>query len=207
VRLFILARHGQTTLNVEGRVNGDPAIPVPLTEEGRADATRLGMELANVPIDLCVHTRFLRTRETAEGALRGRTVPVVEEPLLDDIDVGELEGEPIETYEAWKRRHPSRADPFPGGESLDDAAGRYARAFRLLLARPEPTTLVVCHEIPIRYALNAAGGSDRLDAPAHRIPNATPYLFDDSALERAAEGIERLLQGQEGMPGLRTNLA
>jgi broad specificity phosphatase PhoE len=119
-------------------------------------------------------------------------VPILEEPLLDDIDVGELEGEKIDDYRAWKRAH-TRADPFPGGESLDDAARRYARAFRNLLARKETSMLVVCHEIPIRYALNAAAGSDDLDGPEHAIPNATPYLFDETALERAATRIEELV--------------
>ena len=52
--------------------------------------------------------------------------------------------------------------------------------------------LVVCHEIPVRYALNAAAGSDDLDQPEHGIPNATPYLFDDDALARAAVRIRML---------------
>ena len=73
-----------------------------------------------------------------------------------------------------------------------DAALRYARGFRALLARPEERVLVVCHEIPLRYALNAAGGSDDLDGPVHELRNATPYLFDETALERAAQQIERL---------------
>jgi probable phosphoglycerate mutase len=188
--LFILTRHAHSTLNVEGRINGDPSVPVPLTDEGRAAAARLGHQLSALEIELCVHTRFPRTRETAEYVLQGRQVPFVEEPLLDDIDVGDLEGETIADYRAWKRTH-TRADAFPGGESLDDAARRYARAFRSLLDRNEDATLVVCHEIPIRYALNAAAGSDDLDAPEHGIPNATPYLFDDDALRRAVEGIER----------------
>jgi broad specificity phosphatase PhoE len=117
---------------------------------------------------------------------------MLEVPLLDDIDVGDLEGDTIEAYEAWKRAHPARADPFPGGESLDDAARRYARGFRTLLERAERTILVVCHEIPVRYALNAASGSDELDGPDHSIPNATPYLFDEESLARAAARIERL---------------
>jgi len=192
MRLFVLTRHGESTLNVEHRVNGDPAVPAPLTEGGRAAAARLGRQLAALPIDLCVHTRFTRTRETADAILAGRDVPRLEEPLLDDIDVGSLEGETVDAYEAYKREHPSRDDPFPGGESLDDAARRYARAFRALLARAEQTILVVCHEIPVRYALNAEAGSDELDGPEHRIPNATPYLFDDAALARAAAQIERL---------------
>jgi broad specificity phosphatase PhoE len=191
-RLFILTRHAHSTLNLEGRINGDPSVPVALTEEGRTEAARLGHQFAALPIDLCVYTRFSRTRETAECILAGRDVPWLEEPLLDDIDVGELEGETIAEYRAWKAGH-SRSDRFPGGESLDDAARRYAEAFRRLLARAERTTLVVCHEIPIRYALNAAGGSDDLDAPEHLIPNATPYLFDDASLERAAGRVEQLV--------------
>ncbi|HVH51883.1 MAG TPA: histidine phosphatase family protein [Gaiellaceae bacterium] len=191
MRLFVLTRHAHTTLNVEGRINGDPSVPVPLTEQGREEARHLGTQLAELPIELCVHTRFIRTRETAEEALRGRDVPVVEEPLLDDIDVGELEGQTIADYRMWKRAH-RRSDPFPGGESLDDAARRYARAFDRLLARHEQTILVVCHEIPVRYALNAAAGSDDLDGPAHAIPNATPYLFDGESLVRAARRMQEV---------------
>jgi broad specificity phosphatase PhoE len=193
VRLFVLTRHARSSLNDEGRVNGDPTVPVAVTAEGRIEATRLGHQLAELPLDLCVHTRFGRTRETAEYILAGREVPLVEEPLLDDIDVGDLEGQTIAEYRAWKQAH-TRTDPFPGGESLDDAARRYARAFRRLLERKEEVTLVVCHEIPIRYALNAAAGSDDLDAPEHLIPNATPYLFDATALERAAARIESLVR-------------
>jgi broad specificity phosphatase PhoE len=192
LRLFILTRHAHSTLNVEGRINGDPSVPVPLTDEGRAAAARLGHQLSALGLDLCVHTRFPRTRETAECVLQGREVPFVEQPLLDDIDVGDLEGETIADYRAWKRAH-LRADPFPGGESLDDAARRYARAFRWLLERDENAMLVVCHEIPVRYALNAAADSNDLDAPEHGIPNTTPYLFDEHALRRAAERIEELV--------------
>jgi broad specificity phosphatase PhoE len=192
LRLFVLTRHAHSTLNVENRINGDPGIPVPLTPEGIAESARLSHQLAQVPFELCVHTRFARTRETAGAILGGRDVPTLEEPLLDDIDVGELEGETIAAYRAWKAEH-RRDEPFPGGESLDDVARRYADAFRRLVARPEQSMLVVCHEIPVRYALNAAAGSDELDAPEHAIPNATPYLFDETALARAAARIEQLV--------------
>ena len=127
MRLFVLVRHGQSELNVTRRVNGDPSVPVGLTVQGEAEAGGLALQLAGIELDLCVHSRFGRTRATARIALQGRTVPVVVEPLLDDIDVGELEGRSIDDYRAWKREH-TRADPFPGGESLDDAARRYATA-------------------------------------------------------------------------------
>jgi probable phosphoglycerate mutase len=192
VRLFVIARHAHSTLNVERRVNGDPSLDVPLTDDGREEARQLGIQVANVPLDLCVHTRFGRTLDTAAIALAGRDVPMTVEPLLDDIDVGDLEGQSIDDYRAWKRAH-TRSDPFPGGESLDDAARRYARGFRAVLELPAERVLVVCHEIPLRYALNAAGGSDELDGPVHQLRNATPYLFDEAALERAADQIEALV--------------
>jgi broad specificity phosphatase PhoE len=191
VQLYVIARHGESTLNFEQRINGDPSVPVRLTEKGREESRLLGQQIAHVPIELCVHTRFGRTQETAEIALEGRDVPFEVDPSLDDIDVGELEGLTLEDYRAWKRAH-TRSDAFPGGESLDDAARRYAHAFRELLERPEASILVVTHEIPLRYAINAADDSDELDGPTRQLANATPYLFDENALSRAVEGILRL---------------
>jgi len=190
--LYVLARHGESTLNSQNRINGDPSLPVPLTDRGRDEARLLAQQIAHMPFELCVYTRFLRTRETAELALAGRNVPFEEMPELDDIDIGELEGQTIDEYHAWKRAH-ARGDPFPGGESLDDAALRYADGFELVLRRPERTILVVAHEIPLRYALNAADGSDDLDGPAHRLANATPYLFDEATLRHAVGRIRQLV--------------
>src|SRR4029450_12981583 len=104
---------------------GDPTIPVALTERGRDEARLLGQQLAHVPLELCIHTRFSRTLEAGEIALDGRDVPSEVEPLLDDIKVGELEGKTLEDYRAWKRQH-KRSDDFPGGEPLEDAANRQA---------------------------------------------------------------------------------
>jgi broad specificity phosphatase PhoE len=190
-RLFVICRHGESTLNLEQRVNGDPNVPVTLTDTGRDEAKLLGQQIAHVPLDLCVHTRFSRTVETAEVALARRDVPFLEEPLLDDIRIGELEGKTLDDYRTWKRAH-TRADAFPGGESLDDAARRYADGYRRLLDRRERSILVVTHEIPLRYAINAADGSHDLDGPTHQLANATPYLFDEAALRRAVERIDRL---------------
>ncbi|MFL5980737.1 MAG: histidine phosphatase family protein [Gaiellaceae bacterium] len=191
MQLYVIARHGESTLNFEQRINGDPAVEVHLTQTGREEAQLLGQQIAHIPLELCVHTRFGRTRETAELALRGRDVPLEEMPEFDDIDVGELEGQTLQEYREWKRAH-TRRDAFPGGESLDAAARRYADAFEQLLERSASTILIVTHEIPLRYAINAADGSDDLDGPAHQLANATPYLFDADTLRRAVEGIRRL---------------
>ena len=191
MQLYVIARHGESTLNFENRINGDPSVPVHLTDKGRDEARLLGQQVAHIPLELCVYTPFLRTRETAEVALAGRDVPFEEHAELGDIDIGELEGKTLEDYRAWKRKH-TRGDRFPGGESLDDAARRYATAFERLVERPESAILVVTHEIPLRYAINAADGSGDLDGPAHQLANATPYLFDEPALRRAIEGIRAL---------------
>jgi 2,3-bisphosphoglycerate-dependent phosphoglycerate mutase len=194
MRMFLLARHGESTLNVERRVNGDPAVPVPLTERGREEARELGRQVANVPIDLCLVTRFARTRETAEVALEGRDVPLEVEPLLDDVDIGGLEGKTIDEYRTWKAEH-TRADPFPGGESLDETALRYSEGFRKVSKAEGEIILVVCHEIPVRYALNVLDTSRDLDGPVHSIRNAAPYLLDQEALLLAADRIEKLAGG------------
>jgi broad specificity phosphatase PhoE len=191
VRLFVLVRHGQSELNVTRRINGDPSVPVALTGQGEAEAAALAVQLAGIELDLCVHTRFGRSKRTAELALAGRGVPFEAEPLLDDISLGELEGRTIDEYRAWKRAH-DRSDRFPGGESLDEAALRYAEAYRRLLARPERRILAVCHEIPVRYAVNAAAGSEELDGPVHEIRNCVPYVFDEDGLERAVVRMQAL---------------
>jgi len=190
--LVVLARHAHSVLNLEGRVNGDPAVDAPLSDDGREQARLLGAQLGHVELDLCICTRFPRARETAELAVVGRDLPLEVEPLLDDIDIGELEGSLVARYREVKRAL-GRKRPFPGGESLDDAARRYASGFRGLTERSAATILVVCHEIPVRYALNAAAGSDSLDGPPfHDIPNAVPFLFAGDVLARAAARIEEL---------------
>jgi probable phosphoglycerate mutase len=195
--ICILVRHGETTFNVEGRINGDPSIPVPLSGRGREEASQLARHIAHVRIDVCVHTRFPRTLETARLGLGARTrrVPMVCEALLDDINAGDLEGRPMRELGAWIEAH-GLDHAFPGGESLHDAARRFANGLRRLAARPEPVVLAVCHELPIRFALNAASGSANLDRPEHEIANATPYLFEQATLDLAAEGIQRLVGRQ-----------
>ncbi len=190
--LCILVRHGESLYNGEKRINGDPAIPVPLSDHGREEAAHLALHIAHVRIEVCVHTRFVRTIETARLALgqRVNSVPFVCEPLLDDIDAGDLEGQPMNEFAAWTDAH-GPDDPFPGGESLHDAATRFAQGFRGLAARSENVMLAVCHELPIRFAINAASGSTDLERPVHQIANATPYLFERSILKSAAVGIER----------------
>jgi broad specificity phosphatase PhoE len=183
-RIFIFVRHAESAANVANVLSSDPSRPIVLTAEGRRQARTLGKQLANIQIDVAVHTRFLRTRETAQLALEGRNVPLVLEAALDEVRAGTFDGAAIAEYWAWKETH-ARSDRFPGGESLDDAGQRYALALRNLLRRSEAVTFVVSHELAIRYIVEAAGGAASLDSGAG-IANASPYLFDEVTLGGAA---------------------
>jgi len=191
MRLFLLARHGQSLFNVDDVVNGDPLLDRGLSEQGIEEAERLGGQIAAVPLDVVVVSPFPRAVQTANIALGTREVPHEPDPELGDVRIGELEGARLADYRAHPA-HDDRTRRFPGGESLDEAALRYAAAFERLLARRERVVLVVCHEIPVRYAVNAAAGSDDLDGPLHSVANAAPYLFDEHGLARAAERIRAL---------------
>jgi broad specificity phosphatase PhoE len=191
MRLFLLARHGQSLFNVDKVVNGDPALDRGLSEQGIEEAERLGGQLATLPIDLVAVSPFPRALQTANIALGGRDVPHLVDDDLGDVRIGDLEGKSLDDYRA-DPAHTNRKERFPGGESLDEAAVRYARAFERLLGRAEATTFVVCHEIPVRYLANAAAGSDELNGPLRFVANAAPYLFDEASLGRAVERIRAL---------------
>ena len=191
MRLFLAVRHGQSLFNIEKVVNGDPALDRGLSEQGIEEAQLLAGELAALPLDLVAVSPYPRAIQTANIALEGREVPHLVDDDLGDVRIGDLEGESLDVYRD-ARAHSNRKERFPGGESLDEAALRYAAAFERLLGRNESATLVVCHEIPVRYLVNAAAGSDELNGPHRYVANATPYLFDEGSLQRAVTRIREL---------------
>ena len=109
----ILARHAQSVFNVHGVLNGDPSIPGGLTDEGRAQARRLGERLRGERIDLCVTTEFERTRETADIALADRDVPRLVVPDLGDPPNGDLELRPYAELVRWREANGPDV-PLPG---------------------------------------------------------------------------------------------
>jgi probable phosphoglycerate mutase len=186
----VLARHGESERSVLGLTNGDPSVPVGLTETGREEARALGRALAGEPIDLCVTSEFERAQETADVALEGRDVPRLVLADLNDIRFGEFEGRPLVEYRAWAHSH-GPEDPCPGGgESRVETVARYARAYGELLTRTETTVLVVAHGLPVRYVLDAVEGR----TPAVRIeqvPYAEPFRLE---AEEVAAAVRRLEQ-------------
>jgi probable phosphoglycerate mutase len=192
VREAILARHGESIFNVIDVMNGDIAVPGGLTPRGAEQARGLGAALRDQRLDLCIVSEFQRAQVTADIALEGRQVPRLVWPKLDDPLYGPYEGKPLEEYRAWAAANHSRAVPGEKGESRYTIVTRYAQAFRELLARPEEVILVVCHSLPVSYALGGRQGIP----PGARVPlagNAALYPFTADELERATVTLETWL--------------
>ena len=184
-----LVRHGESEYSVDLRLNGEPGANVGLTPRGEEEARRLGEELEGDAIDLCVTSAFRRTIETADLALAGRRVPRLVLAQLNDPRYGRYEGSTLEEYRVWADAVASDARPSDDGESRVEIVGRYARALRILLARPEPAILVVTHSLPVAYALATRNG----DLPRPRVPlvaHGSVHRFTEAELERAADALD-----------------
>ncbi len=191
VRLFVLARHAESSANVAGAVSSVPSRSVGLTPRGQAQARQLGAQLANLGIGLAVCTSFLRTRQTVELALQARRVPVLIDAGFDEVRADDFDGQPIETYWSWEQEH-SPSDRLPHGESRKEALLRHAEALRRLLSRTEQVTLLVAHEFALRHIAAATMSASPTAQPS--FANAVPYLFDEDAFDRAAAYIGDFFQ-------------
>jgi broad specificity phosphatase PhoE len=188
MKTLLLVRHGFAGSNrddlASSTVPGEGLTPL-----GVEQALALARELAAKDIDVAMTSRLARTQETLSLALDGREIPVVIAEELDEIHFGSFDGGPLDTYRAWAASHPPDEPPPGGGESRSQAASRFARGLRLVLARPEAIVLVVGHALAIRYLIDAAEGR----VPAARmapIEHAFPYRLDRDDAERAALFLE-----------------
>jgi len=87
---LLLARHGETDWNREGRWQGwaDP----PLNATGRAQAHALAGQLRSTPFDAVYSSDLRRAFETAEILASSHGVAVVADPGLREIDIGSWSG-------------------------------------------------------------------------------------------------------------------
>lgn len=149
----ILARHGETSWNVEGRHQGQ-SFDIPLSEAGRAQALALAARLQGEPIARAVASPLLRARQTAEIALGTQASRLRFDPGFMEISHGEWEGrlasEIRETHPELQRAWRERPETvrFPEGESLQDVQDR---AWPSLLRAceglgDEETLLLVSHD-------------------------------------------------------------
>lgn len=158
---ILLARHGETPWNAEGRYQGQEDIP--LSEVGIAQARALGERLRDVRIDRAVASPLARARLTAELALGGqRAARLVLDEGFREIAHGSWEGllaseiaeRDPQRLQDW-RDAPDTVHMPDGGECLrqvlDRAWAALERACDGLGA--SDTLLVVAHDAVNRVLL------------------------------------------------------
>ncbi len=157
---ILLARHGETEWNREGRWQGwaDP----PLNETGRVQARELATRLRATPFDAVYSSDLQRAHETAEIVAEPHGLPVVADPGLREIDVGSWSGF---TRAELAARFPG--GERPDGETREQHAGRVLAAVeRIAREHPGARVLLVTHGGTMR-----AVRSHVSDEPFHPIEN------------------------------------
>lgn len=147
-----IVRHGRTEANASGLLLGraDPS----LDEVGRRQATAIaGAVPAGARV---VSSPLRRCRETAAAIAGASPDGVTVDERLVELNYGELDLVPLSEIPAdlWATW---RADPGfrpPGGETLEELAGRVGAALdELVPAATESDVVVVTHVSPVKAAL------------------------------------------------------
>jgi probable phosphoglycerate mutase len=159
---ILLARHGETPWNAEGRYQGQRDIA--LSDVGEGQARLLGERLAGLEITRAVASPLSRARRTAELALGDARADSL---LLDEglMEIGhgdwegllaaEIRGLAPELLAAWREAPETVQMPGVGGESIGQVLDRAWPAFARACAGlgDDDTLLVVAHDAVNRVLL------------------------------------------------------
>ncbi|XP_051126003.1 probable 2-carboxy-D-arabinitol-1-phosphatase [Andrographis paniculata] len=158
-----LLRHGLSTWNKEGRVQGSSNLSL-LTEAGAAQAERCRKSLAEIQFDHCFSSPISRAKSTAEILWEGREQPLVYLDSLKEAHLYHLEG--MRNVDA-KKKYPKefmqwREDPsnfcvngvYPVRKLWETAR----EAWLEILFTPGENFLVVTHKSILRALLCTALG-------------------------------------------------
>ena len=88
--MLYIMRHGQTDWNLQHKLQGKTDIP--LNDAGRAMAENARRKYRDIHFDICYCSPLKRARETAEILLRDRSIPVITDQRLTEMDFGNFEG-------------------------------------------------------------------------------------------------------------------
>jgi len=201
----LLVRHGETTWNRAGRVQG--WADATLTEAGREQARAVGDHLVDAyAVDRLVVSDLKRTLETAD-ALRQAGVAAESERARAwrERDFGDLQGL---TRTAIASRHPEyqrggsllAVRSVAGGESLSAFETRVRDGWERLVDGPGAgeTVAVVTHGGPIRAVLATVTGRDLASLAGEWSPSncgVTAVAVDGTACSVAARDATDHLPG------------
>ena len=136
---IIAIRHGETTWNVDTRIQG--RLDIPLNATGRLQASRMALALKDEPITTVYASDLARAWETAQYLGRAHGLEITPETGLRERGFGDFEGKTFAEIEAllpdqsqrWRKRDPEFAPA--GGESLTALNERVVEAAERLAAR------------------------------------------------------------------------
>jgi len=174
---LLLVRHGQSTWNAAGLMQGQTA-HVPLTELGHEQARGAAAELAQLRPGAMVASDLHRAVQTAEHCMAATGRRFTTTPALREQGYGVLEGRPSrELWDVvdWTDVHWSAE----GGESLAQLHARVAAYLSdLRAAPPAEVVALVTHGDTIRAAQAVLAG----DGP-EAMPHTTPHNGSITRLE------------------------
>jgi probable phosphoglycerate mutase len=175
----LLARHGQTSWNLEHRLQGQ--LDSPLTDEGVLQARMIAEHLVGSDITMVCASPLGRALRTADIIADRLGVELIEVEELADVHHGEMAGL---TWDEIDVRFPgARADraanrygwAFPGGESYAQARARARRALTACGWASSGVPLLVSHEMIGRMLRAELRGLDAASALALRHPHAVVF--------------------------------
>ena len=187
---LLLARHGETPWNAEGRYQGQ--VDIPLSEVGIGQAAALGQRLQDVQVDRAVASPLARATRTAQLALgEDRTPMLTFDNGLLEIAHGEWEGllaseiaqRDPQRLQAWKDAPESVL--MPGGESLQMVLDRAWPALERACVGlgADDTLLVVAHDAVNRVLLARILGLPLAKLWGFRQAPATLNLLQGDSVE------------------------
>jgi probable phosphoglycerate mutase len=137
---IVAIRHGETSWNVDARIQGH--LDIPLNDVGLWQAQRAGAALADEHFDAIYSSDLKRARETAKALGQATGCPVQPDTGLRERCFGSFEGRTFHDIEAsapeharrWRKRDPEFV-PDGGGESLHMLRGRIQHTVDRLAAQ------------------------------------------------------------------------
>lgn len=174
---IIAVRHGETSWNVDARIQGQ--LDIQLNETGRWQARRVGHALSAEQIAAVYSSDLARAHETARAIGDAASVPVVPHPGLRERRFGMFEGKTFdeihETWpdhaQNWRKRMPDW-EPPQGGESLLQLRERVTRTVSDLAARHAGEQIaVVAHGGVLDTLYRVATGQEVNSPRTWQLPN------------------------------------
>ncbi len=157
IKIYV-ARHGETTWNEEGRIQGrsDPG----LSQRGYAQSLALLHQLKDRPLSAIYTSTLQRSIETAQPIADRLHLPIQRHPELDEIAFGILEGKLLYDFDEelkaeWNRFKDDRfIYRIPGAENYADVSNRIKPFMeRFLEDHKGQEVLIVGHRVVNRLLI------------------------------------------------------